>query len=78
MLQQLRDKAKSLVSVVLLGLLVLSFALWGIEDIFRNQGRKDWVAMVGNLKIPPVMLEREFQKQTAQLRGVLGPEFTAA
>jgi peptidyl-prolyl cis-trans isomerase D len=78
MLQQLRDKAKSLVSVVLLGLLVLSFALWGIEDIFRNAGRKDWVAMVGNMKIPPVMLEREFQKQTAQLRGVLGPEFTTA
>ncbi|HVY12813.1 MAG TPA: SurA N-terminal domain-containing protein, partial [Alphaproteobacteria bacterium] len=37
MLQQLRDKAKSFVSFALLILLVLSFGIWGIGDIFRNQ-----------------------------------------
>ena len=44
MLQQLRDKAKSFVSFTLLILLVLSFAIWGIGDIFRRTTSHEWVA----------------------------------
>ncbi|MBI3419197.1 MAG: SurA N-terminal domain-containing protein [Proteobacteria bacterium] len=79
MLQQLRDKAKSFVSFILLGLLVISFGIWGIGDIFRrgNMGG-DWVAKVGPMKISPQVLEGEFRKQVAQMRSVLGPDFSTA
>ncbi len=78
MLQELRDKAKSFVSYFLLVLLVLSFGIWGIEDIFRNAGQKDWIAKVGGTKIHPNLVSREFQNEVNQLRNLLGPEFNRA
>ncbi len=76
MLQRLRDKIKSILSIGLLLLLVLSFGVWGIGDIFRGGRQAEWVAKVGGAKIPPLVLQREFEKDVAQLRAVLGPEFT--
>ncbi len=78
MLQQLRDTAKNFVSYILLFLLVLSFGIWGIGDIFRNFGASDWVAKVGNAKISPATLQREFENESAQLRQMLGGQFTKA
>lgn len=76
MLQELRDKAKSFVSYTMLILLVISFGIWGVGDIFRRGGTKDWVAKVGDAKISPQMLQREFNNQVAQLRVMVGPDFT--
>jgi hypothetical protein len=42
MLQQMRKVAKSKVSSVFLGLLALSFGVWGIADIFRESLRGDY------------------------------------
>jgi peptidyl-prolyl cis-trans isomerase D len=50
MLQQLRRGAGSWVAKLLLGLLVLSFGLWGIGDIFRNFGGHT-VASIGRTEI---------------------------
>lgn len=77
MLQELRDKAKSFVSYTMLILLVISFGIWGVGDVFRNGGHKDWVAKVGDAKITPQMLQREFNNQVARLQAMVGPEFTA-
>lgn len=76
MLQHLRDKAKSFVSSALLILLVFSFGLWGIGDIFRNGFNKDWVVKVGDSKLTAQVIKREFDNQVAQMRSMLGPDFT--
>lgn len=76
MLQQLRDKTKSVISSVLLGLLVISFGIWGIGDIFRMGGGKDWIAKIGGHKIPPQAVQQEFRNEVSQMRMMLGPEFT--
>lgn len=39
------------VTFVLFGLLILSFAVWGIGDIFRGAGRTQTVAEVGDMEI---------------------------
>jgi peptidyl-prolyl cis-trans isomerase D len=76
MLQELRDHAKSWLSYLLLILLVISFGIWGIGDIFRSTSTKDWVAKVAGTKIHPNTLTREFNNQVGQLRSMLGSEFT--
>ncbi len=75
MLQQLRDKSKSFVSSAMLILLVFSFGIWGIGDIFRNGFGKDWVVKVGDAKLSASVLKREFENEVAQMRGLLGPDF---
>lgn len=76
MLQHLRDKTKSFISSALLVLLIISFGIWGIGDMFRQSQIKDWVAKVGDTKISPLALQREFQNQYQQLRMMLGDDFT--
>ena len=52
MLQTMRKSAKSWVMVLLFGLLILSFGLWGIGDVFRTGVRgNESVAEVGEIKI---------------------------
>ncbi|WP_395676657.1 peptidyl-prolyl cis-trans isomerase [Inquilinus sp.] len=65
MLQILRHKAGSIVVKVLFVLLILSFAIWGIGDIFRNRGQTDTVATVGDVTISLGQLDTQF-RQVAQ------------
>ena len=51
MLHSVRRAVKSLPAKILLGLLVVSFAVWGIEDIFRGGGAGS-VAVVGGTEVP--------------------------
>lgn len=50
MLESFRNAAKSWVAKVLLGLLVISFAAWGITDVFQGGGVQD-LATVGKQSI---------------------------
>ncbi len=50
MLEQMRSMAKSPLAVVLIGLLIISFAVWGISDVFRG-GQGDAVVIVGPNKV---------------------------
>ncbi len=50
MLEQMRHMAKSPIAVGLIGLLIISFAVWGIGDVFRG-GQSDAVVTVGPGKV---------------------------
>jgi peptidyl-prolyl cis-trans isomerase D len=47
MLAQLRSLAKTPAVVILLGLLMASFLLWGVRDVFRNLTTGDFVVQAG-------------------------------
>ncbi len=67
MLESIRKQTGSLVVKALLGLLVISFALWGIGDIF--QGRRDLsVARVGGGAIAASELQTEYTRIVENLR----------
>jgi peptidyl-prolyl cis-trans isomerase D len=51
MMESLRGAATGWVAKVLIGLLALSFAIWGINDVFTGY-RSDSLAMVGDHEIP--------------------------
>jgi peptidyl-prolyl cis-trans isomerase D len=72
MLQAIRSRANSYVVKLLFALLMATFALWGIGDIFRNWGSDTSVAKVGGKEISADQLSQVVRDQITQLRSVLG------
>lgn len=72
MLQSLRSSAKSWVMTILFGFLILSFAVWGIGDIFRSGGQQAVIAEVGGVEISRNMFLREYQREVSRLQERLG------
>lgn len=78
MLDAIRRHTKGTVGKIVLtiaiSLLILSFAVWGISDIFR--GRVDTsVARVGRISISSEEFQRAVQRQVEIMRESLGPDF---
>lgn len=70
MLQAIRSKASSLVVKLLFGILVISFGIWGIGDIFRNRGTSNTVATVGSSKIEAPELNQAVQQDAKRLQSM--------
>lgn len=60
------------VTFVLFGLLIASFAVWGIGDIFRGGGRVRAVAEVGSQKITDQEFSRTLSRELNRLSNRLG------
>lgn len=68
MLQSLRKSAGSIVIKALFGLLVVSFAVWGIGDSYFSGQPDDTVANVGSRSISVAELRRNFRAEVERLR----------
>ena len=62
MLQTIRDRASGWIAYIIVGLLVITFALWGIQTYFSQPESRD-IAKVGNSGISPQMFQQAFQQQ---------------
>ncbi|MFN0219769.1 MAG: SurA N-terminal domain-containing protein [Hyphomicrobium sp.] len=62
MLESLRRGAQTLVAKLLFGLLVLSFGIWGVADVFTGGGRGA-IATVGSTSITPEEFQRSYQNE---------------
>lgn len=51
MLEAIRNRASSLIVKLLFIVLVLSFVMWGIADVFSPSRGRDWIAKVGDVTI---------------------------
>lgn len=60
----------------ILGLLILSFALWGVGDIFRGQQAPDNVAEVGEREISSNAYRQAFMDAYNRQRQMLGEDFS--
>lgn len=76
MLQAIRSKTASIVVKVLAGLLILSFAAWGIEDVIGTSASELSVATVGDQDIPPLEFEYELARETQRLRQTFGGQLS--
>jgi peptidyl-prolyl cis-trans isomerase D len=74
MLTAIRSKASSIVVKILFGFLVLSFAVWGIGDIFRGGGRASAPVEVGDMAISSATLQQRFNAMLQQFRGTIDAE----
>jgi peptidyl-prolyl cis-trans isomerase D len=71
MLQAIRSKASSLVVKIMFGVLIVTFGIWGIGDIFRNRGTDTSVATVGDRKIDAQELSLAVRQDAERLRQAL-------
>ncbi len=74
MLQAMKTQAAKWVIRLLAVLLIISFAAWGIGDMFTGRGLPTDVAEVGETKITAQAFNRSFRNQVERLRRLLGPE----
>jgi peptidyl-prolyl cis-trans isomerase D len=76
MLQFIRSKAGSLVVKILFALLIASFGVWGIGDIFRERSAAETtVASVGGMKIQADELQNAVRQRIEQFRSMFGADF---
>ena len=85
MMQGIRKAGQSLIGkliiAVMFGFLIISFAIWGIGDIFRGYGRNA-VAVVGKTEIGLEQVRSAYQNEVQQLqrqqRRPISPELARA
>ncbi|MBI1261791.1 MAG: hypothetical protein GC184_08700 [Rhizobiales bacterium] len=77
MLDTLRQSATSWVAKILMTLLIMSFAVWGIADIFGGYSDTT-VAEVGNSEVSLASYEREFKIETQNFSQQIGQQLTPA
>lgn len=75
MLTTLRSKAGGWVAKIFIGLLALSFAVWGIADVFRGY-RGDVLAKVGDVEITAEEYRTAYNRQTRAYSRQLGQTLT--
>ncbi len=74
MLQAIRSRAGSVVVKGLFALLILTFGIWGIGDIFRNRPTDTAVAAVGGQSIDAEALQTALQPALERLSTQLGTQ----
>ena len=78
MIQGLQQAVKeSLLLKGFLGILMLSFAVWGVGDAINPAVDPNVVIKVDQVEVRAEELQRRFNTEVDQLRGAIGPDFTA-
>jgi len=75
MLAALRNSLNSWIVKGLFVLLIASFAVWGIGDIFRSRALDQAAATVGSSRITLAEAQEAYRRELAQLTRSLGPSF---
>ncbi len=76
MLEAMRRGAQGWVAKVLFAILILSFAVWGIADVFTG-GSRTSLAKVGDTEITPDDFQRAFQSELNAISQQAGRRITA-
>jgi peptidyl-prolyl cis-trans isomerase D len=74
-LEAIRNHAQGWLAKVLLGLIALSFALFGVDSYMSSGNNGGMIAEVGDVGISREELAKEIQGQTDRMRESLGPSF---
>ena len=75
MMEFMRAASKTWVAAILIGFLILGFALFGINDIFSS-GQATTLAKVGGAQLSAVEFDNEFTRRVRQIEGPNGRPMT--
>lgn len=76
MLNAMRSGAGSVFAKLLLCLLILSFGVWGIEDMLRYGGQGAELASVGSHEITRTTFDRAYRREAERLRAQMGKHYS--
>ncbi len=72
----LKTLVARVVVFLMFGMLILSFAIWGIGDIFRRGISTQAVAQVGSVRIMPMEFQEQYRRELRRLQGIAQSEIT--
>lgn len=78
MLEAIRDRAQGWIAKVILALITIPFALWGIDSYFSGGGKTETVAVVGDANVTRQAFSDAIKEQTDQMRQAMGQNFDPA
>lgn len=78
MLETIRKHAQGWLAKVILALIAITFALFGVDSYMKNDSGGGSIAEVGDVGISSEELAREIQAQSGRMREALGPAFDPA
>lgn len=78
MLEAIRNRAQSWIAKLILALILIPFALWGIDSYFSGGGRTETLAEVGDARITQQDFALALKEQAAAMRQAMGPNFDPA
>lgn len=78
MLEVIRKYAHSWLAKLILALITIPFAMWGVDSYLKYGGDEGVVARVGDQKIGRQEFDRMLREQEQRLRGMLGANFDPA
>lgn len=78
MLEAIRNHAKGWIAKVILGLIAVTFALFGVDSYMQGGNTDEVIASVGNDKISRQEYTQELQNQTDQVREGMAEKFDRA
>jgi len=78
MLEIIRDRAQGLIAKIIIGLITIPFALWGVDSYIRGGDKADIVAEVNGQEITRQEFSRTLKEQQERMRGAMGERFDPA
>lgn len=76
MLRFMRSSVNSIFVKALLVLLIASFAVWGIGDVFKGRNADTSVAMVGDAPISQAVFKSELAREIQRVQQTINPNIT--
>jgi peptidyl-prolyl cis-trans isomerase D len=77
MLQAIRDKAMGVLGWIVIGLIIITFALFGLGSYLQDKSQV-FVAKVNDVEISPRELQLAYQQQRARMEQMLGDAYNPA
>ena len=74
MLQAIHDRVTGWIAWIIIGLIIVVFALWGVDSYLRNEA-KVYAAKVNDVEISTSEYRLAKQQQTQRMRAMLGEQF---
>jgi peptidyl-prolyl cis-trans isomerase D len=78
MLEIIRERAQGVIVKIILGLITIPFALWGVDSYIRGGDKVDIVAEVNGQNITKQEFVRTLKEQQERMRGAMGERYDPA
>jgi peptidyl-prolyl cis-trans isomerase D len=78
MLEIIRERAQGVIVKIILGLITIPFALWGVDSYIRDSDKVDIVAEVDGQNITRQEFSRTLKEQQERMRGAMGERYDPA
>lgn len=78
MLEIIRDRAQGLIAKIIIALIIIPFALWGVDSYIRDGDKADILAEVDGQNITRQEFDRALREQQERMRGAMGERFDPA